>query len=202
MKLVTLTTQEIMFHMNKEYFLHLVLGSPEYTHQKFRPITHRAFGCIPGTKVDEVLFPSTSHTHIIVQIVEHLVMSANIQSTIDKLENTSQLREVLTEVSHKMSRIATLKKELQKLERAFTIRRSTSGHGVAPTLQVEFSNSKTISKFFVNFQFHAGYPFGELAYTFVPLFGRVQSEDVDRVIASIPQGFSRFTKICDALKQL
>lgn len=100
-----------------------------------------------------------------------------------------------------MGRVKELRKELTRLERAYTIRhrkRDNNGHFI----EVEISNAASWSKFFVGFELHYGYPYGDLKFSFKNLFGNVTYDIVEQTIRGISPGFGRLTKICAALKNI
>lgn len=131
-----------------------------------------------------------------------MISSAGIDGLLQKLTHTGEISDVLAQVSLRLGRISQLEREIKKLERNLTIRRSQSE--TSAEIEIEFSSMKRRSKFFVRFELHAFYPFGEIKYKYDNLFGEVSEEEVISAISSVPvpAGFGRLTKICDSIRRL
>lgn len=132
------------------------------------------------------------------QFYAQLVNRSNINTLLEQLRSTEQLNEVLDQVTFQLGRIDDLMLELRRLSRKFTLRRSNDKASV----EVEISNLEAHSKFFVVFELSEQYPFGPLPFSFRNLFGNVTAQEVEETIASVHEGYSRLTRVLQALKEL
>jgi len=176
---------ELVLKFNGQYMLHMTLAG--LTGDEERIIGQKTFGIVPGVELDDLTL--------------YLVQCANIHSVLNNLTTTAKLRELLGEITFRMGRINDLKKELDRLERTFTIRYKKRDNG-AFFMEVEISNGNSWSKFLVGLDLHYAYPFGDLNFTFKSLFGNVTFQAVEEAIGRIPRSFGRLTKILTTLKNI
>jgi len=179
-KIQRLEDNELLINYEKKYQLYLAFG-------KGTEIIQKTFHSIQGVHVDEFYMG--------------LVQSSEIDSLLKELHDTTQLPEVLREISIRMSTISDLIAEIAKVERSFTVHKKRQDK--KNVLLVEFSSMQSWCKFFVGFELSGGYPYGSLNFTFKTLFGdaSILEENVIKAVSSIPSGEGRLSKVCTAINK-